>query len=80
MLSERLIKRCPSARPIGTAIAPNHFLCFDKRSIDGSGKATLVSGAGVKQKTWGVLFRIAENERKNLDIVEGKDSEETMSF
>ena len=72
MLNERLNKRCPSARPIGTAVAPSHYLCFKKRSVDGSGKATLVSDGGLGQVGRGVLFEIAEDERDKLDQSEGK--------
>lgn len=69
MLTEWLRDRCPSAQPIGIAIAANHRLVFEKRSIDKSGKATLVRTEGVV--TPGVVFEIAEHERPQLDIAEG---------
>lgn len=69
MLTEWLRDRCPSAQPIGIAIAANHRLVFEKRSIDKSGKATLVRADGIH--TPGVAFEIAENERPQLDTAEG---------
>ncbi|NJO35265.1 MAG: gamma-glutamylcyclotransferase [Rhodospirillales bacterium] len=69
MLTERLRARCKSAKPNGIAIAANHKLVFEKRSIDKSGKATLVRTEGVD--TPGVVFEIAENERHCLDAFEG---------
>ncbi|NKB16364.1 MAG: gamma-glutamylcyclotransferase [Sphingomonadales bacterium] len=69
MLTEWLRERCPSAKPIGIAIAANHKLTFGKRSIDKSGKATLVPTQGCH--TPGVVFRIAEDERHLLDAAEG---------
>lgn len=38
MLTERLIARTPSARPVGTSLLPGHRLTFHKRGRDGSGK------------------------------------------
>lgn len=69
MLTEWLRERCPSAEPISIAIATNHKLTFGKRSIDKFGKATLVRAEGIQ--TPGVVFRIAENERPELDKAEG---------
>lgn len=69
MLTEWLLDRCPSAKPIGIAIAANHKLVFEKRSKDKSGKATLICSEGVH--TPGVVFEIAESERGLLDEAEG---------
>lgn len=69
LLTEWLRDRCPSAKPIGIAIATNHKLVFEKRSIDKSGKATLVCSVGTH--TPGVVFEIAESERGLLDEAEG---------
>lgn len=69
MLTEWLRDRCPRAEPIGIAIAANHKLTFGKRSIDKSGKATLVPAQGIH--TPGVVFKIAEDERHLLDAAEG---------
>jgi gamma-glutamylcyclotransferase len=69
MLTEWLRVRCPSAKPIGIAHAANYKLTFGKRSIDKSGKATLIpTHCGHAP---GVLFEIAESERTLLDEAEG---------
>ena len=69
MLPARLSKRCPSARVLGLAIARDFTLQFSKPSTDGSGKATLVPSQG--SAVPGVLFEIADDERKELDLHEG---------
>ena len=69
MLTERLRARCPSAQPIGTAVAHNYDIQFKKESRDGSGKATLVETEG--SAVQGVLFRINKTESGDLDIAEG---------
>jgi gamma-glutamylcyclotransferase len=69
MLTEWLRDRCPSAKPIGIAFAANHKLVFGKRSVDKSGKATLICFEG--EDTPGVVFEIAESERGCLDTAEG---------
>ena len=71
MLTKRLVasNRCPSAKPIGIAIAANHKLVFEKRSIDKSGKATLSPVEGVH--TPGVLFEICNSDLTNLRRAEG---------
>ena len=61
--------RCPSARPIGCAIADGWGIEFSKPSKDSSGKATLSKKNGCQ--TAGVLFEIQEDERDRLDRVEG---------
>ncbi|MCO5073035.1 MAG: gamma-glutamylcyclotransferase [Rhizobiaceae bacterium] len=72
MLTERLTapKRCPSARPIGKARAPKRKLVFEKRSTDGSGKATLIVDSTLDQH--GVLFEIDDREMGELDSAEGQ--------
>lgn len=69
MLTEWLRDRCPSAKPIGIAVAANHKLVFGKRSVDKSGKATLVPADGIN--TPGIMYEIAEGERQLLDAAEG---------
>ena len=72
MLTERLQKRCPSAKSIGTAIAHGYYLSFGKRSKDKSGKATLENAVGMLgQDVIGVIFEIDLGERENLDNAEG---------
>lgn len=69
MLTERLRARCPSAQPVGTALAANHALDFVKESVDRSGKATLVRRDGVNR--YGVLFEIDDRDLPALDAAEG---------
>lgn len=69
MLTERLVARCPSARPVGTAYAPDYTLEFSKKSTDTSGKATLVPCPGAKQH--GVIFEIDQADQAELDHFEG---------
>jgi len=72
MLTERLHMRCPTARPIGNAIARGFSLSFSKRSKDGSAKATLVKRGESEQAAYGVLFEISNNEVPGLDKAEGE--------
>ncbi len=71
MLSSRLRARCPSAKVIGITLARNHALEFSKKSIDGSGKATLIENTD-SIHTPGVLFEIEAVEREALDRFEGE--------
>lgn len=72
MLTERLRARCPSAQPLGVALAPGYRLHFSKRSRDGSGKATLIKVSDEGQhEVHGVLFEIANEELAGLDEFEG---------
>ena len=71
MLTERLKanNRCPGAKVCGCAVAEGAIIEFSKRSVDGSGKATLARAAG--QQTSGVLFNIPNEQSQALDRVEG---------
>lgn len=71
MLSERLVQRCPSARPIGPARVDGFELTFDKASTDGSGKAMLAADERDLACTPGVLFEIALADLGSLDRAEG---------
>jgi gamma-glutamylcyclotransferase len=71
MLTARLRARCPSANFVGLAEASYHSLLFSKRSIDGSGKATLVKSEEKSAKILGVLFKIDDSELESLDAAEG---------
>lgn len=71
MLTLRLQERVPSAVPNGRARLPGMGLRFHKRSIDGSGKASLApapSGGAV----WGVVYTMDPNDVKALDEAEGR--------
>jgi gamma-glutamylcyclotransferase len=69
MLTARLTARCPSAVPIGTAVADDFGFIYGKIGMDGTAKATLVPEAGAE--SYGVLFRLKAHERPLLDAFEG---------
>jgi gamma-glutamylcyclotransferase (GGCT)/AIG2-like uncharacterized protein YtfP len=69
MLTERLRNRVPSAEPLTAAALPGRALRFHKRSIDGSGKCTLVD-ADEDAEVYGVLFRVNPDELTALDEAE----------
>jgi hypothetical protein len=66
---QRLQRRVPSAKLLGTEFLPGHRLTFHKRSsIDGSGKCSIFEGgSGV----YVAIYEIAEAERALLDACEG---------
>jgi len=70
MLSSRLLARCTSAQVIGPGIARHRDIEFSKKSIDGSGKATLITKSEAIH-TPGVLFEINEKDLDALDRFEG---------
>jgi gamma-glutamylcyclotransferase len=71
MLSCRIQERCPSARALGVAELHGHELKWHKRSKDGSGKCDVVQAKDEKRIVYGVLFEIAESEKRALDKAEG---------
>ena len=71
MLTERLRLRCPSAQPLGIAVAHGHALEFSKRSVDGSAKATLVATGDAAAVVPGVLFTVAHADLPRLDVADG---------
>ncbi len=71
MLVERLAKRVPSARVLGTASLVGYVLRFNKLSKDGSGKANIVPSADPLAVVHGVLYHLDDDERFRLDKAEG---------
>lgn len=69
MLAARLRARCASARVLGATRIEGFDIAFDKRSADGSGKATLTVTAGAT--VHGVLFAMDEGDLATLDRLEG---------
>ncbi len=69
MLSARLRARCPSARLLGPAWAEGHCVRFEKRGMDGSGKAALI--AADPDKAAGVLYAMESADLAALDRFEG---------
>lgn len=70
MLLERLQHRCKSAHPIQIAWVDGYSVAFSKKSIDGSGKATLVV-ADAASRVHGVIFKLDARELGELDRAEG---------
>lgn len=71
MLSQRLAARCASARFNRIASVSGYKIGFSKRSIDKSGKATLVHTGQDEDVVIGVVFDIAVAHRGSLDDAEG---------
>jgi gamma-glutamylcyclotransferase len=69
MLTEWVKSRCPSAVPVGIAEIIGFSVEFSKRSIDGSGKATLNQS---NLDSFGVVFEIESSDLADLDDHEGK--------
>ena len=71
MSKKRLRKRVPSAKVIGTGVLHNHCLTFHKYSKkDGSGKCTIECSES--DKVYGVLFKIKNADKRELDKAEGR--------
>jgi gamma-glutamylcyclotransferase len=70
MLLDRLKARCGSACLHGTASVPGYEIAFSKRSVDGSGKATLIAAASPSARVHGVVFSIIADDMEALDRFE----------
>ena len=71
MPTTRLRERGPSATLVGVAKLKGYELRWHKRSRDGSGKCDIVPATSPEARVLGVLYRIAEYEKRNLDRAEG---------
>jgi gamma-glutamylcyclotransferase len=80
MLTERLKARCPGALPVGIAFRRGLVIAFSKRSVDDSGKATLLPQSDPASLARGVLFEIDAREESGLSKAEGKDYEQVENF
>ncbi|MGE3831850.1 MAG: gamma-glutamylcyclotransferase family protein [Parvibaculaceae bacterium] len=69
MLTERLQARCKSAKARCLGLADGHKLAFNKKSQDGSGKATIPPDEA--SRVYGIVFDINETELPALDKAEG---------
>ena len=69
MHAGRLRSRTPSAQIIEAARLVDHELRFNKRSRDGSGKCNVVRRDD--SEVYGVVYRIARQQKSVLDRVEG---------
>ena len=64
---ERLARRIPSARLLGTAFVDGWSIAFHKRGKDGSGKATLVrEGRGAHV----AVYSLSAADKSSLDAIE----------
>jgi gamma-glutamylcyclotransferase len=68
MSTERMRSRAVSAKPMSSAILKNKLMLFNKRSVDGSGKANLVDSPG--DVTWGILYEVDSKDLDRLDKIE----------
>ncbi len=66
-----MLERVPSARVETTAVLSSHVLRFHKASKDGSAKCDVVETRQAADVVHGVVFEMAEEEKSNLDLVEG---------
>ncbi len=71
MLTERLVRRVPSARPLGPARVQGHQLRFHKIGTDGSGKGDLFQTEDPAHHTHGVVFQFAQAQLERLHAAEG---------
>jgi gamma-glutamylcyclotransferase len=80
-LSTRRIRaRVPSANPVASGYVGHRQIVFHKRSEDGSAKADAAFTAVSTDRVWGVVYRLASEEKPTLDQHEslgvGYDQEE----
>jgi len=68
MDAERLGKRIGAAKLTGIGSVTGYDLCFNKRSVDGSGKANLIERADAVVE--GVIFEVSVTQLLKLDGIE----------
>lgn len=71
MLTARLARRVPSARPLGVARLRGHVLRFHKRGDDGSGKCNAFRTGRDADLVHGVLFEVDGGRLARLHAAEG---------
>lgn len=71
MLSRRLLARTPSAFVSAMGYVSGRRLTFDKMSSDGSGKWDIERTANPTDRVYGVVFKVACDEKARLDVAEG---------
>ena len=76
MCSGRLRRRVPSAVPLFVAALRSYRFHFHKRSLDGSSKADAFRTGNGNDVVWGVVFRIEEREKPQLDEAEASGYEQ----
>jgi hypothetical protein len=72
MLTAKMRRVAPSAKPVGVGHIEGHVLRFNKVSqADGSGKGNIIATGNVDDTVWGVIFEIGDEDRAELDRSEG---------
>jgi len=71
MLTARLARRVPSARPVGHAWLAGHRLSFHLRGEDGSGKCNVTATGAAGDVVHGVLFELDADRLERLHAAEG---------
>jgi AIG2 family protein len=74
MPTARIRNRCPSARSLGVAQLRGYALRWHKKSTDGSGKCDIVRSGEPSASVFGVLYKVASNDKAKLDKAEGLGS------
>lgn len=81
MLDARLRERLPRVVRVGPARLPGWTLRFDKRGgKDGSGKCHIMPTDAAGACVWGVLYRMTDAERAELDRIEGVGGGYTVAW
>lgn len=70
----RLRARAPGVAAVGPASLPGYALRWHKRSVDGSGKCSIVRSTSPAAEVHGALFRVPVPAKRLLDRVEGLGS------
>ena len=71
LLIEKLRERVPSIKKVGTGFITRFDLQFYKRSIDGSGKCTIVPTLNEQDRVYGMITMMDEEDKPRLDRAEG---------
>jgi hypothetical protein len=76
---DRMAQRAPGAAMVGIGRLRDHRVVFNKRSIDGTGKANIVQDRQSGLGAWGVVFEIAKEDFRALaDFEKGYFLRETV--
>jgi hypothetical protein len=76
---DQMAERAPGAVVVGIGRLRDHRVVFNKRSIDGTGKANIVQDRQRGLGTWGVVFEIAKERLRALaDFEKGYFLKETV--
>ncbi|MBN1956944.1 MAG: gamma-glutamylcyclotransferase [Desulfuromonadales bacterium] len=71
MSVRRLRARVSSAAPLCSAVLDHHRLLFHKVGRDGSGKCDAFATGQPADQVFGIIYRLAEEDKNILDTIEG---------